>query len=112
MEIIIPICFIKLMFHRAEDLHTVETDNGNLTVSLSLLYEHMGDYSMTAKYLEQTIDINPDHAPSYYALSRAYFCEYIGMAANTCTHPASIPVHRALHFETSQQLLFEINSKY
>ena len=64
---------------------------------------------MAVEYMELTVDINPDHASTYLALGRAYFCEclYCG-----CTDDNKLNQDRSLLFVQYVRFACPVHVRY
>ena len=68
---------IFLIPYRAKKLQELEPGNGNVTLSLVVLHDKLGDQSKSTEYLEQVLECSPHHLPAYIALSQKYFSKII-----------------------------------
>lgn len=54
-------------------LHDLEPDNGNVTLSISMLYEKLGDDTQAVAYMEEVVGHNPHLTHLRLTLSRIYY---------------------------------------
>lgn len=56
-------------------IHDLEPDNGNVTLSLSMLHEKLGDGTRALAYMEEVVADNPNMIYLHMALSQLYYSE-------------------------------------
>ena len=64
-----------VLSHRAHNLLLLEPENGNLTSTIALLYQNLGETSLALEYLDRTIEIDPSHSSVYMTKAQLYISE-------------------------------------
>lgn len=60
---------------RAHKVHEVDPENGNVTLSLAMLYDKLGDVAQATVYMEEVVAENPHLTHLLIPLSQIYHSE-------------------------------------